>query len=96
MSHDVVILFRAAHPASSTPRSRFRRAAGKGPAGVRPAGCSEAAGGALAVKACGAGGGGTLMFYCPPPADFRVARALTEVGAQVLDVAIDMTGLLVW
>lgn len=52
--------------------------------------------GATGGRVCGAGGGGTLMFYCPPPSDFRVAQALAEAGAQVFDVAIDTTGLLVW
>lgn len=52
--------------------------------------------GASGGRVCGAGGGGTLMFYCPPPADFHVAQALTAAGAQVFDVAIDTTGLLVW
>lgn len=52
--------------------------------------------GATGGRVCGAGGGGTLLFYCPPPADFRVAQALTAAGAQVFDVAIDTTGLLVW
>jgi len=52
--------------------------------------------GAIGGRVCGAGGGGTLMFYCPPPADYRVAQALTDAGAQVFDVAIDLTGLLVW
>lgn len=52
--------------------------------------------GATGGRVCGAGGGGTLLFYCPPPADFRVARALSALGAQVFDVAIDLTGLLVW
>jgi len=52
--------------------------------------------GATGGRVCGAGGGGTLVFYCPPPADLRVAGELTEAGAQVFDVAIDTTGLLVW
>jgi len=52
--------------------------------------------GASGGRVCGAGGGGTLMFYCPPPADFHVAQALTAAGADVFDVAIDTSGLLVW
>ncbi|MGD9498542.1 MAG: hypothetical protein AB7Y46_19770 [Armatimonadota bacterium] len=52
--------------------------------------------GASGGRVCGAGGGGTLVFYCPPPADYRVASALTEAGAQVFDVAIDTWGLMVW
>lgn len=52
--------------------------------------------GASGGRVCGAGGGGTLAFFCPPPADFRVAQALSAAGADVFDVAIDTTGLLVW
>jgi len=52
--------------------------------------------GATGGRVCGAGGGGTLMFYCPPPADYRVARALEQAGADVFDVAIDQVGLMVW
>lgn len=52
--------------------------------------------GAIGGRVCGAGGGGTLMFYCPSPGDFVVARALAEAGAHVFDVAIDHAGLMVW
>jgi len=52
--------------------------------------------GAIGGRVCGAGGGGTLMFYCPAPADYRVSRALTEAGAQVFDVAIDTQGVILW
>lgn len=52
--------------------------------------------GAIGGRVCGAGGGGTLMFYCPSPADYLVSQALAESGAEVFDVAIDRTGLMVW
>ena len=52
--------------------------------------------GAIGGRVCGAGGGGTLVFYCPAAADFRVAKALDEAGADVFDVAIDRCGLIVW
>lgn len=52
--------------------------------------------GAIGGRVCGAGGGGTLMFYCPAPADYLVARALEEAGAQIFDVSIDHCGLIVW
>jgi D-glycero-alpha-D-manno-heptose-7-phosphate kinase len=52
--------------------------------------------GAIGGRVCGAGGGGTLMFYCPPPADYGVARALEDADAQVFDVAIDTQGLVLW
>lgn len=52
--------------------------------------------GAIGGRVCGAGGGGTLAFYCPPPADYRVACALTEADAEIFDVAIDTQGLILW
>ncbi len=52
--------------------------------------------GATGGRVCGAGGGGTMLFYCPPPSDYHVAQALRKAGAQVFDVAIDDVGLLVW
>jgi len=52
--------------------------------------------GAVGGRVCGAGGGGTLAFYCPPPADYRVARALAEADAETFDVAIDTRGLILW
>lgn len=52
--------------------------------------------GATGGRVCGAGGGGTLMFYCPSPADYVVSRALEAAGAQVFDISIDRTGLMAW
>jgi D-glycero-alpha-D-manno-heptose-7-phosphate kinase len=53
---------------------------------------AEAAG-ATAAKVCGAGGGGCLFSYGPPAARDRIAAALTDGGARVLDYRIDTEGL---
>ena len=49
--------------------------------------------GAASGKACGAGGGGCLLFWCQEGAASRVAAALGEAGAQVIDFALDVEGL---
>lgn len=36
--------------------------------------------GAMAARVCGAGGGGVLMFWCPPDNSHRVKVALNEAG----------------
>jgi len=57
----------------------------------------EAAGaaGALAVKACGAGGGGSLLVWCPEGAAGRVAEALERAvpGGRVLGTGVRTEGL---
>ncbi len=50
--------------------------------------------GASAGKACGAGGGGALAFYCSSDADaIALRRALAAEGLSVLDVRFDFDGL---
>jgi D-glycero-alpha-D-manno-heptose-7-phosphate kinase len=49
--------------------------------------------GAVSGKACGAGGGGCLLFWCQEGAAPRVAGALRDAGAQVIDFALDREGL---
>ncbi|HEX5480291.1 MAG TPA: GHMP kinase [Dehalococcoidia bacterium] len=52
------------------------------------------AAGATAGKACGAGGGGALVFYASSAdAATSVRRALSEVGAQIIDFAYEPEGL---
>jgi D-glycero-alpha-D-manno-heptose-7-phosphate kinase len=51
------------------------------------------AAGATAAKVCGAGGGGCLFCYGPPPARDAIARALVEGGARLLDYRIESEGL---
>jgi D-glycero-alpha-D-manno-heptose-7-phosphate kinase len=60
-------------------------------------GLFQVAGGAGAIsgKACGAGGGGCLLFWCEEGASRRVAEALADNGAQIIDLALDEKGLVV-
>ena len=51
------------------------------------------AAGATAAKVCGAGGGGCLFCYGPPAAHDRIAAALTQGGARVLDYQVETDGL---
>lgn len=51
------------------------------------------AAGATAAKVCGAGGGGCLFCYGPPPARAAIAEALAAGGARLLDYRIEMAGL---
>lgn len=51
------------------------------------------AAGATAAKVCGAGGGGCLFCYGPPPARPAIAEALAAGGARLLDYHIDTQGL---
>lgn len=53
------------------------------------------AAGALAGKACGAGGGGCLVFLARPERAHGVRAALAAAGARLLDVAIDWEGAVV-
>jgi D-glycero-alpha-D-manno-heptose-7-phosphate kinase len=52
--------------------------------------------GALGGKIAGAGGGGFMLFYAPFGSRFEVAQALRELGHDVLDVALDESGLQSW
>jgi D-glycero-alpha-D-manno-heptose-7-phosphate kinase len=52
--------------------------------------------GALGGKACGAGGGGCLVFFCALGAEDQVRQALASAGAQLIDVNIDQHGLQTW
>lgn len=51
------------------------------------------AAGATAVKACGAGGGGTLLAATAPESRAAVCAAATEAGGEVLDAGSDPEGL---
>ncbi len=52
--------------------------------------------GAIGGKACGAGGGGCLLFYCQPTREHSVRQKLEEAGTQVIDFNFDFNGLQVW
>jgi len=50
------------------------------------------AGGALGGKLIGAGGGGFLMFYCPPEARTPVRTAMSEQGLPEMRYRFDFEG----
>lgn len=54
------------------------------------------ANGAIGGKACGAGGGGCLVFYCRPEGEHQVRKALTQEGATLIDFNIDFFGAESW
>ena len=54
------------------------------------------ASGAIGAKACGAGGGGCLVFVCEDGAEGPVAKALSSAGARVLTCDVSPAGLLAW
>lgn len=49
--------------------------------------------GSIGGKACGAGGGGCLVFYCPQDRQNSVAEALMAVGAPSIRFSFDFKGL---
>ncbi|MDE0009940.1 MAG: hypothetical protein OXU36_02270 [Candidatus Poribacteria bacterium] len=51
--------------------------------------------GSIGGKACGAGGGGCLVFYCPQDKKKTIAEALMAVGAPSIRFSFDFKGLLV-
>jgi D-glycero-alpha-D-manno-heptose-7-phosphate kinase len=51
--------------------------------------------GTVSGKACGAGGGGCLLFWCKEGAASRVASTLRDAAPQVIDFALDDGGLVV-
>ena len=53
-------------------------------------------GGAIGGKACGAGGGGCLVFYCEPDQEHQVRQRLEESGAKIIDFNFDFGGLQTW
>ncbi|WP_026369914.1 hypothetical protein [Kallotenue papyrolyticum] len=54
------------------------------------------ANGALGGKACGAGGGGCLVFFCEADRERDVREALRAAGGQIIDFNIDRFGLQTW
>lgn len=49
--------------------------------------------GSLGAKACGAGGGGCVVFLVDPDTKERVAHAITATGTDVLDVKVALRGV---
>lgn len=52
--------------------------------------------GALGGKACGAGGGGCIVFYAQPDREHEVRRELEQAGVSILDFNLDFHGLKIW
>ena len=52
--------------------------------------------GAIGGKACGAGGGGCLLFYCQPTREHSVRQKLEEAGTHIIDFNFDDDGLQMW
>jgi D-glycero-alpha-D-manno-heptose-7-phosphate kinase len=52
--------------------------------------------GATGGRVCGAGGGGTMVFFAADNREFSVRQALREAEARIFDCSIDMHGLLRW
>ncbi len=49
--------------------------------------------GSLGAKACGAGGGGCVVFLVEPGAKEKVSRTIAALGAEVLDARVARTGV---
>jgi D-glycero-alpha-D-manno-heptose-7-phosphate kinase len=52
--------------------------------------------GATGGRVCGAGGGGTMMFWCAPNTEHAVRKALRDADARIFDFSIDMYGTVLW
>ena len=50
----------------------------------------------IAGKACGAGGGGCLLFLSRVDAEYKLKKALKEAGDQILNFHFNTKGLRVW
>ncbi|MDO8588896.1 MAG: hypothetical protein Q7T82_17860 [Armatimonadota bacterium] len=49
--------------------------------------------GAVAGKACGAGGGGCAVFFCSPGTKQQVAQAIETAGSRFIEFAFEFEGL---
>jgi D-glycero-alpha-D-manno-heptose-7-phosphate kinase len=52
--------------------------------------------GAIGGKACGAGGGGCLLFYCQPDREHHVRKQLEAAGVTPINFNFDFDGLRMW
>ena len=52
--------------------------------------------GSTGAKACGAGGGGCVVFLVAPGAKEKVSEVIVAAGAQVLDTSVARRGVRVW
>jgi D-glycero-alpha-D-manno-heptose-7-phosphate kinase len=54
------------------------------------------ANGAIGGKACGAGGGGCIVFYAKPDCEHSIRRKLEQAGVDIIDFNFDFHGLQTW
>lgn len=54
------------------------------------------ASGALGGKACGAGGGGCLVFFAKPDHEHQLRKKLEELGVDIIDFNFESCGLQTW
>lgn len=54
------------------------------------------ANGAIGGKACGAGGGGCILFYCAENTEHLVRKGLISEGAQIIDFNLEDEGVQTW
>jgi len=52
--------------------------------------------GAIGGKACGAGGGGCLLFYVQPDREHIVRRKLEENKIRIIDFNFELNGIQIW
>lgn len=52
--------------------------------------------GAIGGKACGAGGGGCMVFYCASDTEHLVRKKLEGAGVDVINFNFDFDGLRIW
>lgn len=52
--------------------------------------------GAYGGKACGAGGGGCVYFYCKDNTEHKVRKVLEEAGATILNFNFEFNGMQTW
>lgn len=52
--------------------------------------------GALGGKVTGAGGGGFMIFYCPPGTRHRIVARLNQLGLEEAEFSFDQQGLRTW
>jgi D-glycero-alpha-D-manno-heptose-7-phosphate kinase len=64
--------------------------------GIDAVEAAAVAGGAVATKISGAGGGGFMMFMCDPADRVRLSRALLAQGGSLLDFHFNKHGAVAW
>jgi len=57
---------------------------------------AASANGTIGGKACGAGGGGCLVFYAKPDCEHNLRQELEQAGLNIIDFNFDFSGLKIW